>query len=68
MLGDKTPIIRVMPNTPAAIGAGISALVSNDSVSGDQMALAEELLAAVGQTVLLDNEEQRDAVTATSGA
>ena len=68
MLGDKTPIIRVMPNTPAAIGAGISALVSNDSVSGDQMALAEELLAAVGQTVLLDNEDQMHAVTALSGS
>lgn len=68
MLGDKTPIIRVMPNTPAAIGAGISALVSNDSVSSGQMALAEELLAAVGQTVLLDNEEQMHAVTALSGS
>jgi pyrroline-5-carboxylate reductase len=68
MLGDKTPIVRVMPNTPAAIGAGISALVSNNNVSQDQMGLAQELLAAVGDTILLDNEDQMHAVTALSGS
>ena len=68
MLGAQTPIVRVMPNTPAAIGAGISALVANDNVAQTQMDLAEELLGAVGDTVRLDREEQMHAVTALSGS
>lgn len=68
VLGDRTPIIRTMPNTPAAVGAGVTALIGNAAVHPDQMALAEALMAAVGQTVLLDNESQMDAVTALSGS
>ena len=68
MLGDKTPIIRAMPNTPAAIGRGITALIGNVNASATDMALAEALLAAVGQTVRLDSEDQMDAVTAVSGS
>ncbi|MFN7003430.1 MAG: pyrroline-5-carboxylate reductase [Roseinatronobacter sp.] len=67
-LGDQTPIIRAMPNTPAAVGAGITALIENAHVTEDQMALAEALLAAVGQTVRLENEAQMDAVTGLSGS
>lgn len=68
VLGDSCPIIRAMPNTPAAVGRGITALIGNTRVNPDQMALAEGLLQAVGQTVRLDNEDQMDAVTGVSGS
>lgn len=67
-LGEGTPVIRAMPNTPAAIGKGITALIGNAHVDADAMALAEDLLSAVGQTVRLDSEAQMDAVTAVSGS
>lgn len=67
-LGDTTPIVRAMPNTPAAIGRGISAIVGNDYVSDGQLDLAEQLLSAVGQTVRLESEADMDAVTAVSGS
>ncbi len=68
VLGAGTPIIRAMPNTPAAVGRGITALIGNDIATETHMALAEVLLRAVGQTVRLDNEGQMDAVTAVSGS
>ncbi|KAF0676622.1 pyrroline-5-carboxylate reductase [Profundibacterium mesophilum] len=66
-LGAGTPVIRAMPNTPAAIGRGITAIACNAAA---QSALpdAEALLGAVGQTVRLDGEAQIDAVTALSGS
>lgn len=68
LLGAETPIIRAMPNTPAAVGRGITALVGNDFVSADAMKLADDLLSAIGQTVRLEQEAQMDAVTALSGS
>jgi len=68
VLGDRTPIIRAMPNTPAAIGRGITALIGNAQATSDQMDLAEALMAAVGQVVRLESEAQMDAVTALSGS
>lgn len=68
VLGAKTPIVRAMPNTPAAIGRGITALIGNANVSDDAMDLAEALLLSVGQCVRLENEGQMDAVTAVSGS
>ncbi len=68
MLGAKTPIVRTMPNTPAAVGRGITALIGNGAASGDDMSRAELLLGAVGQTVRLDSESQMDAVTGVSGS
>jgi pyrroline-5-carboxylate reductase len=68
MFGHETPIVRAMPNTPAAVGRGISALIGNGAVSEDQLTMAEALLAAVGQTVRLDSEEQMHAVTGLSGS
>lgn len=68
VLGGKTPIVRAMPNTPAAIGRGITALVGNDRVQPADMDLAEALLLAIGQTVRLEDEAQMDAVTAVSGS
>ena len=67
-LGAGTPVIRAMPNTPAAVCRGITALIGNARVSPDALALAEDLLGAVGQTVRLQNEGQMDAVTAVSGS
>ncbi len=67
-LGQNTPIVRAMPNTPAAIGRGITALVGNGHVDAAQLSMAEDLLAAVGQTVRLDSEADIDAVTAVSGS
>lgn len=67
-LGAGTPIVRVMPNTPAAVGRGISALIGNAQASAAHLALARDLMAAVGETVMLDHEGQMDAVTAVSGS
>ena len=57
-----------MPNTPAAIGEGMTALVANAAVSSAQRALCGELLAAVGAVAWLDDERHMDAVTAISGS
>jgi pyrroline-5-carboxylate reductase len=67
-LGAGAAVVRAMPNTPAAIGQGISALVANSAVTPAQRALCEELLAAVGATAWLDDESDMDAVTAVSGS
>lgn len=67
-LGAGTPVVRVMPNTPAAVGRGISALIGNGFVAAEGLALARGLMAAVGETVMLEAEAQMDAVTAVSGS
>ncbi len=67
-LGPGTPVIRAMPNTPAAVGAGVTALVPGTAATEAHMALAEALAAAVGTTVRLESESQIDAVTALSGS
>ena len=67
-LGPGTPVVRAMPNTPAAVGRGITALVGNAAAGTAGLALAEALMAAVGQTVRLEDEAQIDAVTAVSGS
>lgn len=66
--GATAKIIRTMPNTPAAIGKGITALVGNANTSGADLELADSLMQAVGQTVRLENEADIDAVTAVSGS
>lgn len=68
MLGSDTPIIRAMPNTPAAVGRGITAIIGNARASADMLDLAESLLKAVGQVVRLESESQMDAVTGVSGS
>ena len=61
-------IVRVMPNTPAQIGAGISALYALPAVSEEQRQQASLILEAVGKVLWLDNENEMDAVTAISGS
>ena len=68
VLGADTPIIRAMPNTPAAVSHGITALIGNANTNETELALAEELLQTIGQTVQLENEAQMDAVTGVSGS
>ena len=67
-VGGDPALIRVMPNTPALIGAGISALCANSNVSNGQRALAEKIVTAVGKTVWIEEESLMDAVTAVSGS
>ena len=66
--GADAAIIRAMPNTPAAIGRGITALFPNGHVNKTQLALAHALLAATGDVVDLSDEGQIDLVTAVSGS
>lgn len=66
--GAATPIVRAMPNTPAAVGRGITAITGNARASAEDLDLAAALLSAVGQVVRLEGEHQMDAVTAVSGS
>lgn len=61
-------VIRTMPNTPAAIGRGITVAVANARVSAPQRDLAHRLLAAIGAVEWVDDEALLDAVTAVSGS
>lgn len=67
-LGTRTPIVRTMPNTPAMVGRGITAITGNAHATPAHLALARELMAAVGEVVTLEGEHQIDAVTAVSGS
>ena len=67
-LGEDTAIIRTIPNTPAAIGRGITVAFAGEGVSGAQRELASGLLAAVGDVVWVDEEGLIDAATAVSGS
>lgn len=66
-LGGGLEIVRVMPNQPALIDQGVSALFANDSAQEFGRILAEKIMSAVGQVVWLDDEDLMDAVTAISG-
>jgi pyrroline-5-carboxylate reductase len=61
-------VVRAMPNTPAAIGRGITVAVAADSVSTAQRAVADALLRATGSVEWIDDENLMDAVTAVSGS
>jgi pyrroline-5-carboxylate reductase len=67
-LGRDVAIVRAMPNTPAAIGRGMTALVGSAAVTPAQRALSTALLEAVGGVAWLDDERYMDAVTAVSGS
>ena len=68
MLGDQTRMGRAMPNTPAAVSKGITAIVGNGPAGVAGLDASEGLLKAVGQVVRLENEGQMDAVTGLSGS
>ncbi|MDP1794992.1 MAG: pyrroline-5-carboxylate reductase [Acidimicrobiales bacterium] len=62
-----TPVVRAMPNTPALLGAGASAIAGGTDAGDDDVAWAESILAAVGIVVRVP-EDQLDAVTGLSGS
>ncbi len=61
-------LIRTMPNTPAAIGRGITVACANERVTAAQRRLCDELLAAAGESAWVEDEALLDAVTAVSGS
>jgi pyrroline-5-carboxylate reductase len=67
-LGGERPVVRVMPNTPALVGAGAAGLFANAAVSGAQRAQAQALLEATGRAEWIADEALMDAVTAVSGS
>lgn len=67
-LGADTPIIRSMPNLPAFIRKGVTAMIGNAACTGTQLDLAEFLLSSIGFSLRLTDESQMDAVTALSGS
>lgn len=66
--GSAQPIIRAMPNTPSAIGQGISVAVGNHAATPEHRQTATKLLQAIGMVEWLDNEDMLNAVTALSGS
>ncbi len=67
-LGVGAGVGRVMPNTPALVGAGVSALFANNRVTEAQCGLAENIMLAVGTTVWVKDESLMDIITAVSGS
>lgn len=68
VLGARTPIVRCMPNTPAAIGKGMMVTFANGHVSADARTFIDGLLAASGEVTSIGDEALMDAVTAVSGS
>ncbi|RWG00399.1 pyrroline-5-carboxylate reductase [Mesorhizobium sp.] len=68
ILGGLAPIVRCMPNTPAAIGKGMMVVFSNPLVPDNVRRFAAELLSASGVVTTIDDESLMDAVTAVSGS
>lgn len=68
LLGPDAAIIRAMPNTPAAVGRGVTVLYANGAASEEQMGFSETLMSAVGAVRWAADEAQFDAVTALSGS
>lgn len=67
-IAKDAPIIRTMPNTPAAIGRGVTAMFTGEGVPDQMAELARSLLVVIGKVVVLDDEADMDAVTAVSGS
>ncbi|MGR3500754.1 pyrroline-5-carboxylate reductase [Pseudaestuariivita sp.] len=68
ILGQDTPVVRAMPNTPAAVAQGITALVRNDAATEAHLDATDALMQAIGAVVRLTSEDQMDAVTGVSGS
>lgn len=65
---ENQPLIRAMPNTPGAIGKGITAVLKTPNLSKAHKALAETLISSLGVIVWVQDESQMDAITALSGS
>ncbi len=66
--GKDRAIVRTMPNTPSAVGAGMTVIVGNQSASVADLDMTENLMAAVGEVARVDDEALIDAVTGLSGS
>ena len=67
-LPEKTRVIRVMPNTPALVGEGMTGVVGGKYASAEDINYIYELFSTIGKCIILDNESQMDIVTAISGS
>lgn len=67
-IGEKVAIVRCMPNTPALVLTGATALHANPNVSDEQRDMAENILRAVGISLWVADESELDVVTAVSGS
>ncbi|MEE9320915.1 MAG: pyrroline-5-carboxylate reductase [Granulosicoccus sp.] len=67
-LPNRSPIVRCMPNTPALLGLGATALFASEHTSAEHYRVADALLSTAGITVRVDQESLLDAVTAVSGS
>jgi pyrroline-5-carboxylate reductase len=67
-LGGYSRVVRAMPNTPALVGMGITALAATDGVDASGRQAAEKIVSAAGAHLWLDDESGLDAVTAISGS
>ena len=63
-----TRVIRVMPNTPALVGEGMSGMVGGKNAKKEDLEFIKELLSTIGKCIIVDNEAQIDIVTAISGS
>jgi len=66
--GARSKILRAMPNTPGAIGQGISAIFAPPNVTASDRKIAEQLLAPLGETIWVGHEKLIDVTTAVSGS
>jgi pyrroline-5-carboxylate reductase len=66
-IGGANPVVRAMPNTPAAIGQGMTVAFAGPGVTPEQHALCDALLAAVGEVAWVDDEDLMDRITPISG-
>lgn len=67
-LPSGTRVIRVMPNTPALVGEGMSGMIGGKCVSNNDVEFVKSLLSTIGKCIVVDNEAQMDIVTAISGS
>jgi len=67
-LGEDAAVVRSIPNTPAAVGRGVTVLCANEAAGERQRAACEELMRAVGETGWVEDEALIDAVTAVAGS
>ena len=67
-LPEKTRVIRVMPNTPALVGEGMSGMVGGKYAKKEDLDYIKKLLSTIGKCIIVDNESQIDIVTAISGS
>lgn len=68
LLGNDTPVVRSMPNTPSLIGYGATGLFANDNVTAEQREATSAIFEAVGKSIWVDDENLMDVVTAVSGS